>query len=120
GAPPPPHQPQIADWPNQSAVTFYAAVAYRPNRAPDALGTVAVEADTTVAFPPRRVHFSRLAVVDANFPSVQPADVAEIVSLIEKHLPADGRTMTLDEVLAAVGLRAAGPKNTRGPQGEPP
>jgi hypothetical protein len=59
------HQPQIAVWPNQSAVTFYAAVAYRPNSAPAALGTVAVEADNTVAFRDRRVHFSRFAVVDA-------------------------------------------------------
>jgi hypothetical protein len=114
------YQPQIAEWPNQSAVTFYAAVAYRPNGAPDALGTVAVEADTTVAFRDRRVHFSRFAVVDANFPTLQPADASQIVSLIEKHLPAEGRTMTLDQVLAAVELRPAAPKNIRGLKADPP
>ena len=114
------HQPQIAEWPNQSAVTFYAAVAYRPSGAPAALGTVAVEADTTVAFRDRRVHFSRFAVVDASFPTLQPAEVSAIVALIEKQLPADERTMTLDEVLAAVELRPAAPKNIRGLKADPP
>ncbi len=114
------HHPQIAEWPNQSAVTFYAAVAYRPTGAPAALGTVVVEADTTVAFRDRRVHFSRFAVVDANFPTLKPGDVTEIVGLIEKQLPAEGRTMTLDQVLAAVESRPAAPKNISGLKADPP
>ena len=63
------HQPQIAEWPNQSAVTFMRRWRIGRTARPTRSGTVAVEADTTVAFRDRRVHFSRFAVVDANFPS---------------------------------------------------
>jgi hypothetical protein len=114
------HQPQISEWPNQSAVTFYSAVSYRPISGLPAFGTVAAEADTTVSFANRRVHFSRFAVVDASFPTLKPDDVAEIKMLIEKRLPPEGRTMTLDEVLAAVQPRPLTPRNTAGLKADPP
>jgi hypothetical protein len=114
------HQPQIAEWPNQSAVTFYAAVSYQPGGAPAALGTVAAEAETTVSFRNRQVHFSRFAVVDANFPTLQQNAVTQIVTLIEKQLPPEGRTMTFDEVLAAVESRPVALKNISGLKADPP
>jgi len=115
------NHPQIAEWPNQSAVTFYAAVTYQPKGTPrPALGTVAVEADTTVAFHDRLVHFSHFAVVDASFPTLGTDDVATIVTLIEKNLPPDGRSLTLDSVLAALESKPVTAKNALGLKADPP
>jgi len=114
------HQPQIAEWPNQAAVAFYAAVTYRPAGAPAAFGTVAVEADTAVALRERRVDFSRFAVADANFPTLKQADVADIVALIERRLPPEGRTVALDDMLAAFESRRPAPKNVDGLKADPP
>jgi hypothetical protein len=115
------NQPQIAEWPNQSSVTFYSAVSYRAKGAAGAsLGTIVVDADTTVAFRERLVHFSRFAVVDANFPTLAKTDVEEITLLVERMLPPDGRTMRLDEVLAAVDSKPAAPKNAAGLKADPP
>jgi hypothetical protein len=115
------NQPQIAEWPNESAVTFYAAVSYQPKGGGHpSLGTVVVEADTNVALRNRLVHFSRFAVVDVNFPKLDQRDVAEVVQLIEQKLPSDGRTMRLDDVLAAVDAQPVAPRNASGLAADPP
>jgi hypothetical protein len=115
------NHPQIAEWPNESAVTFYAAVSYLPKDASRAaLGTVAVEADTQVSFGERLVRFSKFAVVDANFPTLKKPEVGEIVSLIEQRLPPQGRTVTLDAVLAAVDKRPVAARNAVGLKADPP
>jgi len=115
------NQPQIADWPNESSVTLYAAVSYLPkNAARPTAGTVVVEADTAVGLRDRLVHFSRIAVVDTNFPQLPAADVAEIVAVIEKSVPPEGRTVALDDLLAAMTSRPVVPRNAAGLKADPP
>src|SRR5262249_60310162 len=55
------HKPQISDWTNQRSATLRAAVSYMPKRGGNpVLGTIVVDADTSVSMRDRTVHFSRL------------------------------------------------------------
>ena len=115
------NQPQIANWPNESSVTLYAAVSYLPkNAARPTVGTVVVEADTAVGLRDRLVHFSRVAVVDTNFPQLPAADVSEIVTVIERIVPPEGRTVALDDLLAAMTSQPVVPRNAAGLKADPP
>ena len=115
------NQPQIAEWPNEAAVTFYAAAVYRADpTAKPSLGTIVVEANTAVSFRDRLVRLSRFSVVHANFPTVTEGEASEIVAMLERHLPPDARTMTLDAVLAAVDSRPAAAARVAGIKADPP
>src|SRR6187401_3271139 len=53
------YQPQIASWANQKRITAYAAVAYSASgAAKPALGTIKIEADTSVSITERLVSFT--------------------------------------------------------------
>ena len=85
------NQPQIAEWPNEAAVTFYAAASYAAEPiAKPALGTIVVEANTSVAFRRRLVRFSRFSVVDVNFPTLTKGEVREVIAMIPEFLDRPG------------------------------
>src|SRR5690349_18256946 len=54
-------QPQIASWDGRKHIVMYAAVSYSPSGATKpALGTLKIEADTSVAIDERLVNFSSI------------------------------------------------------------
>ena len=62
------YQPQIASWVDQKHITGYAAVSYTAKAATKpALGTLKIEADTSVSVPERLVNFSEFTIAEANF-----------------------------------------------------
>ena len=66
------YQPQISSWTDQKHVVAYSAVSYASKGAEKpALGTVKLEADTSVALDERLVSFSEFKITEPNFPTLQ-------------------------------------------------
>ena len=77
------YQPQVAAWKNQKQLTLYAAVAYTPSGATKpVLGTVTAVAQTKVAVSDRLVDFSVFTITDSNFPTLDKAQMQEIIAEI--------------------------------------
>jgi hypothetical protein len=75
------YQPQVASWPNQAHMTLYSAVSYTPaGAAKPALGTLKVVADTRVAVAERLVDFSAFKITESNFPTLNKAQLQDVVS----------------------------------------
>jgi hypothetical protein len=82
------YQPQIASWEGQNHLVTYVAVAhYGKGTETPVLGTVKVEADTTVALEERLVNFAALKITEANFGTAGRDKIREIVSEIEGAMP---------------------------------
>ena len=82
------YQPQIASWANQKLMTAYAAVSYAAKGAKQpGLGTIKIEAATSVAVDDRLVSFTDLKIVESNFPTLERDVVKTLVSEITASLP---------------------------------
>jgi hypothetical protein len=99
----------------------YAAVSYEAKGEPKpALGSVKIEADTRVAPSERLVDFSKLQITESNFPTLPKEQVREVVEEITKTIPAEGRVIALDRVLASVDKSQIVPRNVEGVKADPP
>ena len=98
-----------------SAVSFRAKGAEKP-----ALGTVKLEADTSVSVADRLVKLQNLKIAEANFQTLQKDQVREITDAIEKAIPDDDRVIALDRVLANIDKSQIIPKNKEGVKADPP
>ena len=115
------YQPQIASWDKQKHMVAMSAVSYRANATDKpVLGTVKLEADTSVAVSDRLVKFTNLKISEANFGSLAKEKVAEITTQIDKALPDDERVIALDRVLANLDKSTIVPKNVEGVKADPP
>jgi hypothetical protein len=115
------YQPQVASWVDQKHITGYAAVSYTPSAATKpALGTIKIEADTSVAVPERLVSFSELAIVEANFSTLPKDQLKTVVSEIGQAVPREERIIALDRVLANVDASQIVPRNIEGVKADPP
>src|SRR5262245_578468 len=118
-------QPQVASWDGQKKIVMYAAVSHTAVGAqkPE-LGTVKIEADTSVAVDQRLVNFSNLKMTESNFPGVKPELQKEIVSdiqdQIQKAVPEGELVLGLDRVLARLDKSQLIPKNVDGVKADPP
>ena len=62
------YQPQISNWDSQKHLVAFSAVSHRATGAEKpALGTVKLEADTTVSVADRLVKLQNLKIAEANF-----------------------------------------------------
>jgi hypothetical protein len=115
------YQPQVSTWASQKLMTAYAAVSYTPlGAAKPALGTLQLEADTTVSVTERLVDFSKYRVVEANFPSLPKEQLKTVVAEVTTSVPPTDRVIGLDRVLAAVDKSLIIPKNVEGVKSDPP
>jgi hypothetical protein len=81
-------QPQIASWDGQRKMVLYAAVSYSATGATKpALGTVRIEADSTVAVADRLVNFTDAKLTESNFPGLPNEQVSEVVTAIGDSIP---------------------------------
>lgn len=114
-------QPQIASWDAQTRLIAYVAVSHQAKgAAKPALGTLKVEADTTVALEERLVRLERLAIAEANFGSLGRDATRAIVTEIERTLPEFERVIALDRVLAGLDRSQIRPTDVDGVKADPP
>jgi hypothetical protein len=115
------YQPQVASWENRQHMVAYAAASYLPHgKTKRELGTLKIEADTQVALTERLVKFSVLKITETNFPTLQKEQTQELITQIDKTIPAEDRLIALDRVLAQMDKSQIIPKNVEGLKGDPP
>jgi hypothetical protein len=115
------YQPQVASWQNQKRLVAFGAVSYRSKAAEKpAAGTIRLEADSAVAVADRLVSFQRMAIVEANFPTLPKERVREITAEIDKAIPKEERVIALDRVLANIDKSQIVPRNVEGIKADPP
>jgi len=75
-------QPQVATWGEQKHLVALAAVSYiKKDEQKPAMGTIKLEADTSVALAERLVKFSTIKITETNFPTLSKEQTQEIVRL---------------------------------------
>jgi hypothetical protein len=105
-------QPQIASWDGQKKIVAYMAVSFiAKGTSKQALGTVKVEGDTSVAVDQRLVNFADVKVTESNFPNVPNDQAKEIVAEIVKRVPEGDLVIALDRILARLDKSQIIPKN---------
>src|SRR5690349_11412634 len=115
------YEPQVASWTDQKRAVLYLAVSYTPKGAEKpALGTITLEADTTVAVAERLVNFSDLAITASTFTTLTDEQRQAAVADINTHMPPESRVIALDRVLAYVDKSRIVPKNIEGLKADPP
>jgi hypothetical protein len=115
------YQPQVASWDKQKHLVAFSGVSYRPKDAQTpTVGTIKLEADTSVALTDRLVHFENMKIVEANFKTTPKQDVREIAAVIDKAIPDDERVLGLDRILANLDKSQIIPKNVEGLKADPP
>ena len=115
------YQPQVAEWPNQRHLTAYAAVSVEtPGAQKATLGSVKLEADTTVSVSERLVRFPEVSLTETNFPNLPREQVRDIAAEIVEAIPDAERVIALDRVLAYVDKSQILPKNVEGVKSDPP
>src|SRR5438034_988806 len=108
-------QPQVASWESQKHMVAMAAVSYvKKDEQKPAMGTIKLEADTSVALAERLVKFSTIKITETNFQTLSKEQVQEIVTEIDKAIPDDDRTIGLDRVLVQMDKSQITPKNVEG------
>jgi hypothetical protein len=115
------YQPQVASWENQAHLVAFSAVSHTSKGGDKpALGTIKIEADTSVALTERLVSFQRMKITETNFQTLQKDQVREIASAIDMVIPDDDRVLALDRVLANLDKSLIAPKNVEGVKADPP
>ena len=115
------YQPQVASWNGREQMVAYAAVAYQPEKAPkESLGTVKIEAATSIALEDRLVRFSPLRITETNFGALPKEQVQDVLAALETHIPDHERVIALDRVLASIDRSQIFPRNADGVKADPP
>jgi hypothetical protein len=115
------YEPQVATWENQKHMVALAAASYLPaGKQKPELGTLKIEADTEVALNERLVKFSVLKITETNFQTLPKEQTQEIITEIDKTIPAEDRFIALDRVITQVDKSKIVPKNVPGIKGDPP
>ncbi|HKB39504.1 MAG TPA: hypothetical protein VKD72_23915, partial [Gemmataceae bacterium] len=115
------YQPQIASWTDQKHMVAFVAVSYTPKGAQKpALGTIKVEANTSVAVSERLVSFSDFRVTESNFQTLEGDQKKTVLADIQSAVPANERVIALDRVLASIDKSQIVPKNVEGLKADPP
>jgi hypothetical protein len=117
-------EPQIASWSNQKELVAYAAASYQSKgaaaTAKPAVGSLKLEAESSVSLSERLVNFANLRITESNFPTVPKDQLREIVAEITKAIPEDDRVIALDSVLAFVDKSTIVPTDVPGLKADPP
>lgn len=115
------YQPQIASWEQQARLVALSAVSYRAKAADKPLlGTIRLEADTSVALSERLVSFRAMTIAEASFQGMPKEQLREVVAAIDNGIPDDDRVIALERVLANLNKSQIVPKNVEGLKADPP
>ena len=114
-------QPQVMSWDGQKQMIAMSAVSYvAKGEQKPAMGTIKMQADTSVALTERLVKFSTVKVTETNFQTLSKEQTQEIVGQIEQAIPKEDRLIALDRVLAQVDKSLIAPKSVDGLKADPP
>ena len=114
-------QPQVSTWTDQQHLVAYSAVSYNAKDAKQpAMGTVKLEADTTVALSERLVNFTNLKLTESNFPNLPKEQHQEVVARIQRAVPDQEMIIALDRVLARLDKSQIIPRNVDSMKANPP
>ncbi len=114
-------QPQVASWDGQRHMVAYAALAYTAKGATTpALGTVTLEADTSVAVDERLVNFSNVKLTATRFSSLPNDQLREVTATLTQDVPQGALMIALDRVLARLDKSQIIPRNVVGVKADPP
>jgi hypothetical protein len=114
-------QPQVASWDGQKKMVLYAAVSYTPAGAEkNAMGSLKLQADTSVAVDERLVNFTDVKIAESSFPTLPNDQQKELVAEILKTVPTNGLVIGLDRVLARLDKSQLIPKNVADIKADPP
>jgi hypothetical protein len=115
------YQPQIASWDGRKQMVAYAAMSYQAAGAEKpSLGTVKIEAATSVSVEDRLVRFSPLRVVEMNFASLSREQLQDVSQELASGIPDDDRVIALDRVLANLDKSPIFTKDAPGIKADPP
>lgn len=95
-------QPQLDAWANRIDFSGRMAVTVTPAKGPPSSGVLRITARTTTDSAQRQVVLDDVHVTDAQFPSLAPPAAAAAAQLATSLLPAQGLTVSLDYLLAAL------------------
>ena len=115
-------QPQIASWDGQKQMVAYSAASFTPRGAQKAnLGTLKLEADTSVSVNERLVNFSKIKLTETSFQNLPKDQLQDIVTQVVDHsVKENGFVIALDRVLANLDKSQIIPKNIDGVKADPP
>ena len=115
------YQPQIASWDGRKQMVAYTAMSYQAAGAEKpSLGTIKIEATTSVSLEDRLVRFSPLRIVEMNFPSLSREQLQDVSQELSNGIPDDDRVIALDRVLANLDKSPIFTKDAPGIKGDPP
>jgi hypothetical protein len=115
------YQPQVASWDRQAHLVAFSAVSQRAKAGDKpAIGTIKLEADTSVSTSERLVSLQKMKIVEANFQTLSKEQIREVAAEVEKAIPDDERVIALDRLLANVDKSQVVPKNIEGIKSDPP
>ncbi len=114
-------QPQVASWDGQKKIVFYAAVSFAAKgAAKPGLGSIKLEANTSVAVDDRLVNFTDAKITESNFPTLSPDEHKAVVADLIKLVPEGALVIALDRVLANIDKSQIIPKNLTDVKSDPP
>ncbi|HEY7172962.1 MAG TPA: hypothetical protein VH417_19050 [Vicinamibacterales bacterium] len=114
-------QPQVASWDGQKHMVAFAAVSHTAKGAPKpTLGSVKLEATTSVAVDERLVNFSDVKLTETHFADLPADQVRDVTTTIERVVPTGALVIALDRVLARLDKSQIVPKNVEGIKADPP
>jgi hypothetical protein len=115
------HQPQVASWNGREQMVAYAAVAYQaPGAARPVMGTLKIEADTSVALEDRLVRFEPLRITETSFAELTKPQIQDLLESVQSGIPDEDRVIGLDRVLAGIDQSQIFPRNVAGVKADPP
>jgi hypothetical protein len=115
------YQPQVASWDGQKRMTAFSAVSYRSSaQQKPLLGTIKIEADTSVSTTERLVRFENMKLTEVNIQGLAKESTRDVAAQIEKAIPDDERLIALDRVLANVDKSTLSARNIDGIKADPP
>jgi hypothetical protein len=115
------YQPQVSSWDKQKHMVAYSAVSQRAKAGDKpAVGTIKLEAETSVSTVERLVSFQNMKIVEANFQTLNKDQIREVTDQIVKVIPNDERIISLDRVLSNLDKSQVIPKNVEGVKADPP
>ncbi len=115
------YQPQIITWDQRRHMVAFSAVSYTAKTgAKPALGTIKLEANTSVATADRLVSLQGLKIAETNFPTIEKDQLRAVAATLNEALDEGDRVIALDRVLANIDKSQIVPKNVEGIKADPP
>jgi hypothetical protein len=117
------YPPQVASWDDQKHAIAWSAVSYEKAGAKEpALGTIKLEAETSVALDDRLVKLSPAKITEINFRTLTREETQGLSNELQRSISQEDQSLSLDRVLAAIDRSQLNPKNTNanGLRSEPP